>query len=395
MIIHQLGRFAAMALVVMTIMPMTALAQGVPVQIPPSGLISSDLTGVTWSWLRSDYNDDTSIAAADPARYTIEFHSDGTLGIGADCNRVVGTYTQQAGRLSIQLGPSTLAACPPDSQADTFLRDLSRVGAYVMDGDNLVLNMQLDTGNVVLQPQSNTGLVGVTWQLNSVNNGREAVVSALAGTQVTASFGADGSVAGSGGCNTYRGSYTLNGNSLTFGPLATTRMACAQPIMDQETAFFQALQTTATFSFESGQLWLRDANGSTQVIFAAPPVAPPRAVPVGVMWRIQYYNNGQDGLAMALPTAQANAVFGADGRVAGSTGCNNFNGPYTSSAGSAINFGLMAVTERACLSDAVNAQEQAILNAFAASTSFELLGDRMTLRSADGATQMILLRPLN
>lgn len=388
--IHQVGRFAAVALIAMAIMPITVLAQGVPVQLP-----SSDLSGVTWTWLHSDYNDDTSIAAADPTRYTVEFHSDGTLGIGADCNRVVGTYTREASQLSIRLGPTTLAACPPDSQASTFLADLSRVASYVLDGDNLVLNMQLDTGNVVLQPQSNTALVGVTWQLNSVNNGRNGVISALPGTQVTASFGADGSVAGSAGCNTYRGSYTLDGNSLSVGPLATSRMACAPPIMEQESQFLEALQATATFAFVSGQLWLRDANGSTQVIFAPPPALPPRPLPIGVMWRIQNYNNGQDGVVMVLPDAQANAIFGSDGRVSGSTGCNTFNATFSTSEGSGISFGPMITTLRACLSDAANAQEQAILNAFGASTSFELLGDRMTLRSADGATQLILLRPLN
>jgi heat shock protein HslJ len=62
----------------------------------------------------SSYNDDTNVIAADPRRYTLEFHAAGTIGIGADCNRVVGT----------------------------FVADLGRVTSYVMDDDNLVLNLQ-------------------------------------------------------------------------------------------------------------------------------------------------------------------------------------------------------------------------------------------------------------
>jgi hypothetical protein len=39
------------------------------------------------------------------------------------------------------------------------------------------------------------------------------------------------------------------------------------------------------------------------------------------------------------------------------------------------------------------AQEQAILAAISASTNYELVGDRLTLRFADGAAQILLLRP--
>ena len=63
------------------------------------------------------------------------------------------------------------------------------------------------------------------------------------------------------------GPYQSAGSSLTIGPLATTRMLCAQPVMDQETAFLAALQKASQYQFESGRLMLRDATGATQATF--------------------------------------------------------------------------------------------------------------------------------
>ena len=110
-------------------------------------------------------------------------------------------------------------------------------------------------------------LVGPTWELTGYNNGRSAVQSVLAGTISTATFGADGRINGSAGCNTYLGPYQTDGRSLTIGPLATTRMLCAQPVMDQETAYLAALQRATQYQFESGQLVLRDASGAIQATF--------------------------------------------------------------------------------------------------------------------------------
>ena len=104
-------------------------------------------------------------------------------------------------------------------------------------------------------------LVG-QWNVTGYNNG-QAVTSPLANTTVTAIFTAHRS-SGSGGCNDYSGSYTLDGTSVTIGPLASTRKACEQEIMDQEMAFFAALQTPATVEQRGAVVNLRDADGATR-----------------------------------------------------------------------------------------------------------------------------------
>lgn len=57
----------------------------------------------------------------------------------------------------------------------------------------------------------------------------------------------DGAVFGSGGCNRFSGRLTLTGEGLSIGPLATTMMACPEPVMAAEQAFFGALARVDRF----------------------------------------------------------------------------------------------------------------------------------------------------
>jgi heat shock protein HslJ len=108
------------------------------------------------------------------------------------------------------------------------------------------------------------------WSVTGINNGREAVVSLESGTTVTAAFTADGNVTGSGGCNDYHGPYTAKGQTLTIGPLGSTRKACEPAVMTQETQFFTALGKITTLDPSGPMIMLRDASGATQVVLTRP-----------------------------------------------------------------------------------------------------------------------------
>ena len=58
----------------------------------------------------------------------------------------------------------------------------------------------------------------------------------------------------SAGCNRMIGSYTLEGSSLKFGPIASTRMAC--PSMETETRFLAALNATTRYEVAGSNLTL-------------------------------------------------------------------------------------------------------------------------------------------
>ena len=66
----------------------------------------------------------------------------------------------------------------------------------------------------------------------------------LPDTELDVTFGIV-TIGGHAGCNTFSGTYGTNGDIVRVSQLATTRLACEQPVMDQETAFLAALQGVA------------------------------------------------------------------------------------------------------------------------------------------------------
>ena len=237
-----------------------------PVQLPPVQATAS-LSDTAWQWQSTRRPDRASTTAADPTRYTIAFEADGSLRVRADCNTVLGAYSLSGSALTITLGPSTLVGCPSDSQADQFVADLSQVATYALAGETLQLGLRAG-GQMLLAPHPLPQLAGPTWHLTSYNNGRGGVQSIAAGSQIDAVFGADGRVSGSSGCNRYMGPYQANAGNLSIGPLASTRLACEQSLMDQEAAYLKALESTTRYGFENDLLVLRDASGATQAIFS-------------------------------------------------------------------------------------------------------------------------------
>ena len=102
-----------------------------------------------------------------------------------------------------------------------------------------------------------------------INNGRGGVASVVEGTEVTAEFGTDGRVVDRAGATDSAGEYTLGGDGLAIGPVASTRMACLEPegVGEAESAYFVALARVATWSFREERLQLRAADGALQVEF--------------------------------------------------------------------------------------------------------------------------------
>ena len=78
--------------------------------------------------------------------------------------------------------------------------------------------------------------------------------------QPTIEFAAEGTVSGFAGCNTFSGSYTTDGATLTFGPMATTKMACERPGSAVEADYLAALSGVTGWAVEpDGRLLLDGA----------------------------------------------------------------------------------------------------------------------------------------
>lgn len=78
-------------------------------------------------------------------------------------------------------------------------------------------------------------------------------------------FTADGSVAGSGGCNNFKGGYTIKDGKISFTPLATTMKMCAKALSDQEYRFFQSLSEPQAVAFENGLLKFVPEEGDATI----------------------------------------------------------------------------------------------------------------------------------
>ena len=78
----------------------------------------------------------------------------------------------------------------------------------------------------------------------------------------TVSIAEDGGLSASAGCNRMAGRVALTGEGLAIGPLAATRMACAEPLMTREQRLAGALEAARSFSVEAdGTVLLEGAGG--------------------------------------------------------------------------------------------------------------------------------------
>ena len=117
-----------------------------------TGMQSYGLQGPIWK-LVAQRNGSVEQPLDNPADYTIAFTADGLLAAQADCNRVAGTYSAQGGSvgsLRTQLGPSTLAACGPDSHADLLVNVLASAQNYKVKPGGETLELIQPAGGTVL-----------------------------------------------------------------------------------------------------------------------------------------------------------------------------------------------------------------------------------------------------
>lgn len=102
-------------------------------------------------------------------------------------------------------------------------------------------------------PSGEAALADTTWKLFAIDK-RKPVE---APNEITLTF-SDGQVSGNSGCNSFGGSYSVNGDKIQFSQLASTMMACMEPegIMEQEQVILQYLNQVQTYRFEDGKLVL-------------------------------------------------------------------------------------------------------------------------------------------
>jgi heat shock protein HslJ len=217
-------------------------------------------------------------------------------------------------------------------------------------------------------------LEGAAWRLKELPGAQTPALAQLS-RPVTVRF-ESGRLAGFAGCNNFSGSYTLDGDRLTIGPVASTQMACPEPGSSIETAFHAALSGTLRYVIDGDDLTLTAASGDTLRFRQEPPPQLP-----GVNWKITSFNNNRHAVVGVIGTSSITMSF-KDGQVSGSAGCNNFHGTYATE-GSKLQLGPLATTRRAC-DEPLMTQEREFLAALASAVTWSIDGNVLDMHRADG-----------
>ena len=257
--------------IVIALMTLSALA--LAACGPAATSETATVEGTSWKLVSYFTANDATVDVLPGTAITTLFKRGEISGSGS-CNRYAGTYTVSGEKLTVNAVGTTLMYCSPEelmAQEKLFLADLNLAASYKILGNQLQVFDREGYVLLTYKAFEPSPLVGTTWGLTSYNNGKGALASPLAGSDSTAVFGADGNVAGSGGCNSYSAAYEVDGLKISISPATSTMMACAEPegIMEQETAYLAALQTATRYEIEGDELVLLSGEGSKAAVFAA------------------------------------------------------------------------------------------------------------------------------
>ncbi|MFD0292045.1 META domain-containing protein [Streptomyces sp. NPDC127118] len=234
------------------------------------------LTGVHWNVDSVTAGGHTTVAP-DGAHVVIgpEGRATGSFG----CNRFSAETGTDGETITVRRATTTQMGCEKDVQRfETALsRAFSGELTAAVTGRNLTLTTR--TGDTIaLTSEPPAPLTGTTWTVTSLVSGSTAS-SLPAGTEKKArlTFGKDGSVRGTLGCNHFRGAATVTGSTITFDRVDGTRMMCPDPRMKLERALLAVLDGRTAYRIDHRALSLTAANGEGLVATAPAPGATTQA----------------------------------------------------------------------------------------------------------------------
>src|SRR5262249_48785357 len=256
----RLVRFvAALSMVAM----LTAMAGGGTAMAAPGNYPAAQTTlpaeVLQYQWVLEYFSNEDKSAGHDmtAAQITLKFAADETLSGSGGCNNYSGTYTVSGQQMTISKLASTQKACEQavmDNETK-YLQQLSAVNAYNVNNSKLELTYAsgTTTNTMTFIPGSggsgqgskpSTGganslpsdILTTTCTLQYIINECKSAGQDLSTNNITIKFAPDGTVGGSGGCNSYSTTYTVSNLNLTISDkIITTAKACEQAVMDRET----------------------------------------------------------------------------------------------------------------------------------------------------------------
>ena len=173
------------------------------------------------------------------------------------------------------------------------------------------------------------------WTLQYFSSDAKNAGQDVSSSHITIKFEADGTLGGSGGCNSYFGTYTVSGQKMTIpDKLGSTQKACDESVMNQESLYFGFCLPSMAYALK-GYSDLIYADSATAMTFIPSGSQGGQgggsALSAEILqteWVLRYFNSNVRG-SEDVATAGISIKFAADGTLDGYAGCNNYFGSYT------------------------------------------------------------------
>jgi heat shock protein HslJ len=233
----------------------------------PTARPSPGVSLVDTSWTVATINGGDVVPNAPP---TMTFSNEGRVTGSSGCNQYTASYQLDGNKLAIGAIASTMMLCEgaQSAQEAAFTSGLggaatwrvTEAGDLEIDGSAKIVARKGIAGSPPPSPGATLG--GTNWNLTEMGGTAD-----FARIAPTIEFGADGSVSGFAGCNTFSGTFTTDGGKLTMSPLATTKIGCQRPASAVESEYLNALSGVTTWELDSsGHLTL---GGAVLMLFTS------------------------------------------------------------------------------------------------------------------------------
>ncbi|MBZ0291082.1 MAG: alpha/beta fold hydrolase [Anaerolineae bacterium] len=239
--------------------------------------VSTPLSGTQWQLVSID-----GATVVPDSIVTLLFGTENdTAGGNGGCNTYGGTYTADETSISISDVFSTFIACEATLEQElVYFAALQAAERYTIRDGMLTITTS-DGAELVFEPLIT--LAGNAWVLTNIGS-----ETAAQNSRLTLVLNEDGTAGGNGGCNPFHTTYTLDQQTIAFDAVVSTRIACADELLNvQEIAYLAALESAHSFRLtEDGTLTIgygaadKTLEFTTQFALAQSPA--PGEVPAGL-----------------------------------------------------------------------------------------------------------------
>jgi heat shock protein HslJ len=253
---------------------LTSMLLAAPVLIltPPTAESEIVIPPLVWEAVEMTASSSGPLEIAEPGRYTVQFQSEDTVVVHADCNQVAGTYAARNGDLDITLTLAILERCSSDQHGKSFLELLDSATGFEMD-PNGFLSVSGEKGKLRLRPS----LADVVWEWQEFRGGDGSFNAPDHPEDYTLTFMPDGKFTILAGCVRTVGTFTVDGPSVDLLFDTAARAECRPgPLAER---YLRDLTEVSSHVFRDGNLYLALRSDAGIMAFVARFAEPPRATP--------------------------------------------------------------------------------------------------------------------